>query len=173
LQQYRSAAAHALASDFLAARAADIETRLWNAHNRLNVRLRKQLSKLRKEHSSKPVETRKFTKLYLEFLKDSQRYYRDYIQKLNARFGGIKELERIARQVRSDPVPKPSRKPVSPQVQAVVTLSCHQTLIYLGDLFRYRAAERLDKEPDWGPAIGYYALAASLRPESGLAFHQQ
>ncbi|KAK6007277.1 hypothetical protein QM012_006285 [Aureobasidium pullulans] len=173
LQQFRTAAAHALASDFLSARAADIEVRLWNAHNRLNVRLRKQLSKLRKERSSKPVETRKFIKLYLEFLKDSQRYYRDYIQKLNARFGGIQDLERIARQVRSDPVSKPSRKLVSPQVQAAVILSCHQTLIYLGDLFRYRAAERLDKEPDWGPAIGYYALAASLRPESGLAFHQQ
>jgi hypothetical protein len=57
---------------------------------------------LRKERSSKPVETRKFIKLYLEFLKDSQRYYRDYIQKLNARFGGIQDLERIARQVRSD-----------------------------------------------------------------------
>jgi len=66
-----------------------------------------------------------------------------------------------------------SRQPVSPQIQAAVSLSCHQTLIYLGDLFRYRAAERLDKEPDWGPAIGYYALAASLRPDSGLAFHQQ
>lgn len=59
------------------------------------------------------------------------------------------------------------------QVQQAVILSCHQTLIYLGDLFRYRAAERLDREPDWGPAIGYYALAASLRPCSGLAFHQQ
>jgi hypothetical protein len=70
-------------------------------------------------------------------------------------------------------VPKSSRRPVSPQLQAAVTLSCHQTLIYLGDLFRYRAAERLDKEPDWGPAIGYYALAASLRPDSGLAYHQQ
>ncbi|KAI4720540.1 hypothetical protein E4T48_03257 [Aureobasidium sp. EXF-10727] len=173
LQQYRIAAAHALASDFLSARAADIELRLWNAHNRLNVRLRKQLSKLRKERSSKPVETRKFIKLYLEFLKDSQRYYRDYIQKLNARFGGIRDLERIARQVRSDPVPKSPRRPASSNVQTAVTLSCHQTLIYLGDLFRYRAAERLDKEPDWGPAIGYYALAASLRPESGLAFHQQ
>jgi len=173
LQQYRTAAANALASDLLSARAADIEIRLWNAHNRLNVRLRKQLSKLRKERSSKPVETRTFIKLYLEFLKDSQRYYRDYIQKLNARFGGIQDLERIARQVRSDPVPKSSRRPLSPQLQVAVTLSCHQTLIYLGDLFRYRAAERLDKEPDWGPAIGYYALAASLRPDSGLAFHQQ
>lgn len=46
-------------------------------------------------------------------------------------------------------------------------------MIYLGDLFRYRAAEKLDKTPDWGPAIGYYALAASLRPCSGTAFHQQ
>ncbi|KEQ93933.1 hypothetical protein AUEXF2481DRAFT_317470 [Aureobasidium subglaciale EXF-2481] len=173
LQQYRAAAAHALATDFMSARAGDVEVRLWNAHNRLNVRLRKQLSKLRKDRSSKPVETRKFIKTYLEFLKDSQRFYRDYIQKLNARFGGIQDLERIARRVRSDPVPKSSKRPLSSHVQAAVILSCHQTLIYLGDLFRYRAAERLDKEPDWGPAIGYYALAASLRPDSGLAFHQQ
>ncbi|THX01439.1 hypothetical protein D6D13_08934 [Aureobasidium pullulans] len=173
LQQYRTAAAHALASDFVSARAGDVEIRLWNAHNRLNVRLRKQLSKLRKERPSKPVETRKFIKLYLEFLKDSQRFYRDYIQKLNARFGGIHDLERIARQVRSDSMQKSLKKPLSPQLKAAVILSCHQTLIYLGDLFRYRAAERLDKEPDWGPAIGYYALAASLRPDSGLAFHQQ
>ncbi|KAI5209481.1 hypothetical protein E4T39_00778 [Aureobasidium subglaciale] len=173
LQQYRIAAAHALATDFMSARAGDVEVRLWNAHNRLNVRLRKQLSKLRKDRSSKPVEIRKFIKIYLEFLKDSQRFYRDYIQKLNARFGGIQDLERIARRVRSDPVPKSSKRPLSSHIQAAVTLSCHQTLIYLGDLFRYRAAERLDKDPDWGPAIGYYALAASLRPESGLAFHQQ
>jgi len=60
-----------------------------------------RVHQLRKDRSSKPVETRKFIKLYLEFLKDSQRHYRDYIQKLNARFGGIQDLERIARQVRS------------------------------------------------------------------------
>jgi len=65
------------------------------------------------------------------------------------------------------------QEPVSPEVQAQVILSCHQTLIYLGDLFRYRAAEKLDKVPDWGPAIGYYALAIALRPSSGMAFHQQ
>lgn len=44
--RYRTAAAHALASDFMSARAGDVEIRLWNAHNRLNVRLRKQLSKV-------------------------------------------------------------------------------------------------------------------------------
>lgn len=67
-----------------------------------------RVHQLRKDRSSKPVETRKFIKLYLEFLKDSQRYYRDYIQKLNARFGGIQDLERIARQVRSDRTSSPT-----------------------------------------------------------------
>jgi hypothetical protein len=96
------------------------------------------------------------------------------VQKLNATFGGMADLERIARHVPAPAASKPTKLAASsPQVQAAVTLSSHQTLIYLGDLFRYRAAERLDKEPDWGPAIGYYALAASLRPASGLAFHQQ
>jgi len=51
--------------------------------------------------------------------------------------------------------------------------SCHRTLIYLGDLSRYRTTEKLDKEPSWGPATGYYNLASTLRPSSGLAFHQQ
>ena len=146
---------------------------------------------LRKDRSNKPVESRKHIKFYLEFLKDSQRFYRESIQKLNARFGGIAELQRIARQVKSEckalhifvpehtitdrpkalePSPQTSE---SPEVQLQIILSCHQTLIYLGDLFRYRAAEKLDKVPDWGPAIGYYALAATLRPSSGTAFHQQ
>ena len=62
---------------------------------------------------------------------------------------------------------------VSPDTRHECLLSCHQTLVYLGDLSRYRTTEKLDKEPKWGPAIGYYNLAAVLRPSSGLAFHQQ
>jgi hypothetical protein len=37
-------------------------------------------------------------KVYLEFLKDSQRFYREYIQQLNARYGAIPELQQIAQQ---------------------------------------------------------------------------
>ncbi|KAL1302699.1 hypothetical protein AAFC00_003060 [Neodothiora populina] len=173
LKDVRAATDEALTRDFLEARTAGVETLLWFAHSQLNARLRKQLNKLRKERSSKPVETRKLTKFYLEFLKDSLRYYRGYIQKLNARFGGIAELQRIARQVKSEPVQPNLQSGFPANVQEQVILSCYQTLIYLGDLFRYRAAERLDKVPDWGPAIGYYALAASLRATSGVAFHQQ
>lgn len=41
-------------------------------------------------------------KLYIEFIKDSQRYYREYIQKLNAKYGAIPELEQIAQSARTD-----------------------------------------------------------------------
>lgn len=61
----------------------------------------------------------------------------------------------------------------SPAVQKQTRLSCYQALIYLGDLSRYRTMEKLDREPAWGPAIGYYSLAGVLRPSSGIAFHQQ
>jgi hypothetical protein len=52
--------------------------------------------------------------------------------------------------------------------------SCHQTLIHLGDLSRYRETELVekDKERNWGPAKGYYGLAAELYPESGHAHNQ-
>ncbi|GAB7353219.1 hypothetical protein MBLNU459_g3739t1 [Dothideomycetes sp. NU459] len=173
LNEYRVASANIVASDFIFARAHGVETRLWSAHSRLNARLRKQLTKLRKDRANRLVESRKLTKLYLDFLKASQRFYREHIQTLNSRYGAITELERISRQAKLDSPNVNSGVPVPPDVQRQVVLSCHQTLIYLGDLFRYRAAERLDKEPDWGPAIGYYDLAATLRPASGMAYHQQ
>jgi len=46
LSEYRSAAEYVFACDFGYARSNDVETHLWNAHNRLNGRLRKQLSKV-------------------------------------------------------------------------------------------------------------------------------
>jgi len=108
-------------------------------------------------------------KQYLDFLKDSQRFYREFIQKLNAIHGPIPELQQITHQDLSSA----SFSPASPGLRDQMLLSCHQTLIYLGDLSRYRTAEKLDKDPTWGPAMGYYSLASSLRPSSGLAFHQQ
>ena len=48
------------------------------------------------EGKKKPVEQRKAMKLYLEFIKSSQRFYRSYIQKLAVNFGGIHEVEAVA-----------------------------------------------------------------------------
>ena len=49
-----------------------------------------------------PVEFRKTAKRYLDFIKASQRFYREYIQKLASTFGGIPQLDAIAHSLKVD-----------------------------------------------------------------------
>ncbi|KAF2148387.1 hypothetical protein K461DRAFT_297810 [Myriangium duriaei CBS 260.36] len=144
------------------------ETRLWNAHTQLHTRFRKSFKELRATSPARPVETRKFIKTYLEFLKDGQRWYRTFIANLNQRYGAIPELKQIAGHIVSV-----SESPSHTNHRDHCLMSCYQALISLGDLARWRATEKLDKEPTWGPAIGYYDLAVALRSSSGVAFNQR
>ncbi len=51
--------------------------------------------------------------------------------------------------------------------------SCYSTLVQLGDLSRWRETElKTTKERNWGPAKGYYDLAAALDPTSGMSYNQ-
>lgn len=52
----------------------------------------------------------------------------------------------------------------------IVIRSCHRTLVFLGDLSRYREASQSPK--NWGPATGYYSLAKKLVPKSGSPHNQ-
>jgi len=61
---------------------------------------------------------------------------------------------------------------VSKELRQKIFESCHQTLIRLGDLSRYRETELVKKERNWGPAIGYYDLAGAIRPTSGTSHNQ-
>lgn len=100
-----------------------MEERLWEAHVRINNRFRKQLSVVSdallisqnllrlislllqfREVTAKKrqVEQRKAIKQYLEFIKSSQRFYRGYIRNLAFRFGGIQELDDVARKFNLD-----------------------------------------------------------------------
>lgn len=151
------------------------EARLWHAHTEGKRFFSTALKRMRKTEPERPVETRQLIKLYLHFLKGSERFYRGYIHNLSERSGGIPELEAVAQRVKSngDGVGESSQSPVSAELHAKLLTSCHQALIYLGDLSRYRASEQLDKKPDFGPALGYYGLACNLRPSSGMGHHQQ
>lgn len=60
----------------------------------------------------------------------------------------------------------------SQSTRHAILLSCHQTLVRLGDLSRYRETELASKEPNWGPAIGYYDLAGAIYPPSGVSHNQ-
>lgn len=53
-----------------------------------------------------------------------------------------------------------------------VLLSCHQTLVRLGDLSRWREMQLVTKDRNWGPAIGYYELARAIYPASGASHNQ-
>ncbi|KAJ5146310.1 DNA/RNA-binding domain E.t1.c1-type [Penicillium bovifimosum] len=173
LSKFRSPSQNAILLDFHAARAADVEGRLWDAHLKVNNRFRKQLLPFREEHGKKkPVERRKLERHYLDFIKSSQRFYRGFIQHLSSRFGGIAELESVARKFNFENLSgQPPIKP-SGDLRKLILQSCHATLIRLGDLSRYRESELVSKDRNWGPAIGYYDLASVINPASGASQNQ-
>ncbi|KAJ5165381.1 DNA/RNA-binding domain E.t1.c1-type [Penicillium coprophilum] len=173
LSEFRTSSQNAILLDFNASRKVDVESRLWDAHLKVNNRFRKQLLRFREEHGKKkPVERRKLERHYLDFIKSSQRFYRGYIQHLSSRFGGIVELERVARKFNFENLSgQPPIKP-SNDLRKLILQSCHATLIRLGDLSRYRESELVSKDRNWGPAIGYYDLASVINPASGASQNQ-
>lgn len=171
LEAYRQISKQLIFADFESS-AAVRETALWRAHSEGKKYFQRALSSFRKQPNDQVVATRQLVKLYSQFIKDSQRFYRQYVHDLNDAFGGIPELQAVAHQVKNYNAGGNSQPVLSPDLRKKVLYSCHQTLIYLGDLSRYRASDKLDKTPDFGPAIGYYGLACTLRPASGLGHHQ-
>jgi hypothetical protein len=134
------------------------------------------------------VEIRKLGKHYLQFIKTSQRFYRQHILNLDTLSDGIPELRKLAQKWGDDgwctfpstqdirshfaAAQAPPRKRIPANLKGRVLLTCHQTLIQLGDLSRYRETELVEKERNWGPAKGYYDLAADIYPDSGVSHNQ-
>ncbi|CAI6336548.1 unnamed protein product [Periconia digitata] len=172
LNEYRAACESAIFADFESASSHQIEQQLWNAHLQVNTALRKHLRTARK-HKERVVELRKLHKTYLQFIKTSQRFYRLFILNLDAQFDGIPELRRVALRWKDDASRPSSRRSIAAHLKTHVLQSCHNTLIQLGDLSRYRETELGDdKDRNWGPAIGYYGLAADIYPDSGHSHNQ-
>lgn len=169
---YRSACQTVVFTDFNLA--AKEETRLWTAHVEGRKYFSTQLRHLRKQTGSGTphVAIRNLIDLYLKWIRGSIKFYRSHVYKLSTAFG-VPELQDVAQQIKPDArYDTPAANILTPELHDRVLSSCHQTLIYLGDLSRWRASEKLDKNPDFGPATGYYGLACTIRPESGMGHHQ-
>jgi hypothetical protein len=68
----------------------DVELKLWNNHVEVNAKFKAWLKVFREgEGRKKHVERRKAEKLYVDFIKASQRFYRAYIGRLIANFSNI------------------------------------------------------------------------------------
>ena len=108
-----------------------------------------------------------------------------------SRFGGVRELDAVAYRLKfsskgfdenyltNSPIDcvfialsadEPTQ--VSGTLARSILVSCHQTLVRLGDLSRWRETQSVTKDRNWGPAIGYYNLAGLIHPISGASHNQ-
>lgn len=158
--------------DFDFATAEKVEAHLWDAHSTINNRYRKVVSTFKaRELQKHVVEKRKWEKRYVDFLKKSQYFYKGYIQRLASHFAGLSELRKIAHRLQLSTLTVDTRVHVSRETSQHILLSCHATLLRLGDLSRYRNVIRV-KDRSWDKALAYYGLANDLYPDSGNAFNQ-
>ncbi|KAL8710971.1 MAG: hypothetical protein Q9220_004570 [cf. Caloplaca sp. 1 TL-2023] len=190
--RFRSLCEDLIIENYEGASRKNIEGLLWDTHLRINSRFRKHLAYFRDlKGKKKPVEQRKTATAYLKFIKSSQRFYRSCIQRLGLRYGGIREIQAVARKFRMNSTCHPlittpavywspiastpdDQEDIAPEIRATLLQSCQQALIHLGDLSRYRESELnpKGKAKNWGPAIDYYNLAKEIDPSSGIPHNQ-
>ncbi|KAL2019524.1 hypothetical protein VTK56DRAFT_9558 [Thermocarpiscus australiensis] len=171
MENYRLACIETIWPDIRAAKEKAAEDALWLTHTQVTKAYRNVLGRL--QGHDHVVLRRKVEKLYSTFLKTAQYFYRGYLQRVCARYD-MKDLKRIARGAELEEMPVPDVDKVdaaAAQLEEVVKASCHKTLIYLGDLSRYRTLLR-PKDRKWDGALAYYFLANDLVPESGYGHHQ-
>ncbi|KAM4054752.1 est1 DNA/RNA binding domain-containing protein [Hirsutella rhossiliensis] len=169
LEKFRLACVQTIFLDFKYAVTENTEDALWGLHISINAEHRRNLGRLK--HSSHPVERRKAEKMYNNFLRIAQKFYKGYIQRLSARYD-VQELRRVAQGIDVEQMDaEDTISPVPGSLSRMVLESCHSTLLHLGDLARYRIQAR-HKNSGFETALTYYGLARHLMPNSGFAFHQ-
>lgn len=150
-----------------------IESRLWDFHVKVNGKFKPHLKSFREGAGKKKhVERRKAHKLYTEFIKGSQRFYRAYVERLTANFTNIPKVEAIARRLATEALATQPQKTATDEQRETLEKSCKQCIIRLGDLSRWRETELRPNEWNWGPAKGYYNLALTLDPAEGTCYNQ-
>ncbi|KAI9166881.1 Protein SMG7 [Paramyrothecium foliicola] len=169
LEKLRLACVQTIFLDFDYAVAENTEQTLWSLHTSINTEYRRCLGRLK--NSSNAVERRKVEKMYNNYLRIAQKFYKAYIQRLSARYD-VRELKRVAQGIEVEQMTaEDAISPVPEDLSTKVLSSCHATLIRLGDLARYRIQAR-QKKSGYETALTYYSLAQDLVPDSGFAFHQ-
>ncbi|KAK8026649.1 telomerase activating protein E.t1.c1 [Apiospora marii] len=171
MQQYRLHSVAAIFADFSYAQKQDIETVLWSTHTMFNNTYRKVLSRI--GDRSQVVQKRKVDKLYRDFLKYSQLFYKGYVQRLAGSYD-IPELKQAAYGLEVEPQGAVQTSgDLPPAMRTALVNACYMTLVRLGDLARYRCqhAEKATKG-SFDTALTYYGLASMLDPDDGTCHHQ-
>ncbi|KAI9103168.1 hypothetical protein DFS34DRAFT_355216 [Phlyctochytrium arcticum] len=170
--------------DFEFAQTKDIEAVLWKTHYRVIDDFRKALkeitSRVRRAGRSNSIpnekrDLRALTGAFRTFLAEAIAFYLRFIWRLSQAFA-LSDVQTIVLPeleidiLGHEPVPPYSHITSESQIRA--RNSCHRSLIYLGDLARYREVHADRKTKNWAPARMFYNIALQLLPSIGNPFNQ-
>ncbi|XP_057954023.1 nonsense-mediated mRNA decay factor SMG7 [Malania oleifera] len=157
----------------------NIEYALWQLHYRRIEEFRAHFSAALASMSSTTSQNAKgqarpdrITRIRLQFktfLSEATGFYHDLILKIRAKYG--LPLGYFSEDSGNQMVMEKDGKK-SAEMKNLI--SCHRSLIYLGDLARYKGlyGDGDSKTRDYAAASSYYLQAASLWPSSGNPHHQ-
>jgi hypothetical protein len=110
------------------------------------------------------------------FLSDATSFYLSFIQKLTIHFRlDTSVLEVLTREVVGQlgaVIMTPLPGFIAEETKRNATMICHRSLIFLGDLARYKEIHAERKEKQWAFAKDFYFLALRLLPTNGNPFNQ-
>ncbi|KAI8586254.1 hypothetical protein BDZ88DRAFT_301530 [Geranomyces variabilis] len=163
----------------------DLEGNLWKlAHYKIIEEFRKAEKGVysRAKRAGQPAdrnELRLLTANFRRFLSEATAFYARFICRLHRAFDLtgdaiamiIKQLS-FAVDSDADDETVAVATPVSEAAASRALKACHRSLIYLGDLARYREHHADRKATNWSAAVMFYNMAIRLIPENGNPYNQ-
>ncbi|CAG8480573.1 10618_t:CDS:10 [Diversispora eburnea] len=159
--------------DFEFSQSKEIEQILWKyVYYKFIEDYRKRI-RAASTNSGKPKGTsRRLTSAFRSFLQEATGFYYFFIQKL-ARHFGLEQLNPIIQKFGSTLESTDfSKDSYNFDIKQRAVLSCHKSLIFLGDLARYRELQNDKPRKNWSTACDYYNSARQLIPDSGNPHNQ-
>ncbi|CAI2174764.1 16152_t:CDS:10 [Funneliformis geosporum] len=159
--------------DYELAQSKEVEQNLWkNVYYKVIEDFRKKIRALPAPNVKTKSTSKKLTSSFRSFLHEATGFYYSFIQKLAIHFE-LKQLDPVIKKFGLTIEPTDvSQRSYSEDIKQRAVLSCHKSLIFLGDLARYRELHSDRSNKNWSTACDYYNHARQLVPESGNPHNQ-
>ncbi|XP_078444076.1 telomerase activating protein Est1 [Wolffia australiana] len=152
-----------------------VEYSLWQLHHKKIDEFRAHLNAASAvsqdgKSLSRPDRAKKIFSSFKSFLSEASGFYHDLILKIRSKYG--LPLVYLSEGLENESNASNDSKKSADVKKALI--SCHRSLIFLGDLARYKGmyGEGDSASRDYAAASSYYLQAASLWPSSGNPHHQ-
>ncbi|CAB4440555.1 unnamed protein product [Rhizophagus irregularis] len=162
--------------DYEFAQSKEVEQNLWKyVYYKVIEDFRKKIRALPAPAAngrSKSTSNKKLISSFRSFLHEATGFYYSFIQRLAIHFA-LKQLDPVIKKFGLTIEPtEVCQRSYSEDIKQRAVLSCHKSLIFLGDLARYRELQSDRTNKNWSTACDYYNHARQLVPDSGNPHNQ-